>query len=102
MPVYGHGYCCVERRNAMEKGMGHSGKERPNGSLILFFPCLLATAFARQSFLYALFLARLQGEGVTLNLLDTCFLLYFALKTSHRILEVLTPFNFDARKRAPP
>ena len=82
--------------------MGHSGKERPNGSLILFFPCLLATAFTRQCFLYALFLARLQVEGVTLNLLDNIFLLHFALETAQRILEGLTLLNSDFRQLATP
>jgi len=82
--------------------MGHSGKEQPNGSLILFFSCLLATAFARQCFLYALFLARLQVEGVTLNLLDNIFLLHFALETAQRILEGLTLLKSDFRQRTTP
>ena len=82
--------------------MGHSGKEQPNGSLILFFSCFLATAFARQCFLYALFLAWLQVEGVTLNLLDNIFLLHFALETAQRILEGLTLLNSDFRQLATP
>ena len=45
--VLGMDYYCVERRNAMEKGTGHPGKGAAHQSLVLFFPCLLATAFAR-------------------------------------------------------
>src|SRR5207302_4919500 len=82
--------------------MGHLGNWRPNGSLVLFFPCLLATAFTRQCFLYALFLARLQVEGVTLNLLDNIFLLHFALETAQRIFEGLTLLISDFRQLAPP
>ena len=82
--------------------MGHPGKERPFGSLVLFFPCLLAAAFARQGFLYALFLARLQVEGVTLDLLDNVFLLHFALKTAQRILEGLTLLNSNFRQLTTP
>src|SRR5438552_16881836 len=80
--------------------MGHLGNWRPNGSLVLFFPCLLASAFTRQRFLYALFLARLQVQRVTLNLLDNIFLLHFALEMAQRTLEGLTLLNSDFRQLA--
>src|SRR5438046_8737983 len=82
--------------------MGHLGNWRPNRSLVLFFPCLLATAFTRQCFLYALFLARLQVEGVTLNLLENIFLLHFALETAQGGLVVLSLLSSEFRQVATP
>src|SRR5580704_8287487 len=58
-------------------------------NLVLFFSRFLAAALARQSFFYALLLARLQVKGVTLDLLDNVFLLHFALEATQRIFEGL-------------
>jgi len=58
-------------------------------NLVLFFPRFLAAALARQSFFYALLLARLQVKGVTLDLLDNVFLLHLALEATQRIFEGL-------------
>ncbi len=60
-----------------------------HGALVLFFACFLSASLARQCFLDALFLARLQVKGVTLDLLDDVFLLHLALEATQRILEGL-------------
>jgi len=57
--------------------------------LVLFFPCFFPAALARQCFLHALFFARLQVKGVTLDLLDDVFLLHLALEATQRIFERL-------------
>ena len=59
-----------------------SGTERPFIALILFFACLFPGPLARQRGLYTLFLAGLQVEGVTLDLLDNVFLLHLALEAA--------------------
>jgi len=71
-------------------------------ALVLFLACFLAASFARQGFLYALFLAGLQVEGVTLNLLDNVFLLHFALEATQCIFEGLTLLNSDFRQLSTP
>lgn len=63
--------------------------------LVLFFACLLATAFTRQRFLHALLLARLQVEGVTLDLLDDVFLLYLTLEAAQCIFEGFSLLESD-------
>ena len=74
----------------IDKGMGrHWGSDGPD-SLILFLTCLLAAALASQRFLDTLFLARLQVEGMTLDLLNDVFLLHLALETAESILEGFT------------
>jgi hypothetical protein len=67
--------------------MGHPWEVWPIATLILLFTCLFTAAFARQSFLHALLFARLQVEGVPLDLLDDVFLLHFALEPAQGILE---------------
>jgi len=62
-------------------------------SLVLLFASFLAAAFARQRFLDTLLFARLQVEGVTLNLLDDVFLLHFALEPAQGIFEGFTLLN---------
>ena len=64
-------------------------------SSILFFTCLLATAFARQRFLSALLLTRLQVKRMTLNLLDDVLLLDFALEPTQGIFEGLSLLDPD-------
>ena len=71
-------------------------------ALILFFPCLLATALARQGFFYALFFAWLEVKGVTLNFFDDVFLLYLALETAQSILEGLSLLESDFGQRPTP
>src|SRR5262249_34731454 len=102
MPCMGHGCCCVGRRTRWRKETGHPGKGAAHQSLILFFPCFLTTSLARQRFLYAPFLARLQVEGVTLNLLDNVFLLHFTLETAQGILEGFTLLNSYFRQLTTP
>jgi hypothetical protein len=56
---------------------------------IRFFPAFLSSTLSRQGFLHALLLARLQIEGVTLDLLDNVFLLHFAFEATKGILQRL-------------
>ena len=60
-----------------------------------FAPALLAISFARQCFLHALLLARLQIKGVALNLLDYVLLLHLALETAQCILKGLALLQSD-------
>ncbi len=55
--------------------------------LVLLFTSFLAGSFARERGFHTLFLAGLQVEGVTLNLLDYVFLLHLALEPTQSILE---------------
>ena len=72
------------------KRMGrHWGSDGPD-SLILFLACLLPAALASQRLLDTLFLAGLQVEGMTLDLLNDVFLLHLALETAESILEGFT------------
>ena len=66
------------------------GGSGPLTALILLLACFLAGPFPGQRGLHALFLARLQVKGVTLNLLDNVFLLYLALETAQSVLEGFT------------
>jgi len=73
--------------DATQRGGGQieqsrSGTERPFIALILFFTCLFSGALARERGLHTLFLAGLQVEGVTLDLLDYVFLLHLALEAA--------------------
>ncbi len=56
-------------------------------SLILFLACFLACAFARQCFLYPLFLAGLQVEGVTFYFFNDVLLLHFPLEATQGVFE---------------
>jgi len=56
-------------------------------ALVLFFSRLLAGSLAGQSCFHSLFFARLQVEGVALDLLDNVFLLYLSLEPAQRVLE---------------
>jgi hypothetical protein len=64
-----------------------TGRARPAGLLILFFPGFLAATLASERFFNALLFAGLQIEGVVLDLLDDVFLLHLAFKATQRILE---------------
>jgi hypothetical protein len=66
------------------------GTERPFAAivlLVLFLTRLLTSAFTCESSFDTLFLARLQVEGVALDLLDNVFLLHLALETTQSVLE---------------
>ena len=58
-------------------------------NLVLLFACFFPAALTGQRFFYALFFARLQVKGVTLDLLDNVFLLHFALEATQCIFEGL-------------
>ena len=57
--------------------------------LVLLFACFFSAALTSQRFFYALFFARLQVKGVTLDLLNNVFLLHFALEATQCIFEGL-------------
>ena len=57
---------------------------------------LLAVALAGERLLGAALVARLQVEGVLLDVLDDVFLLHFSLETSQRALDRLTFLNFTS------
>ncbi len=61
--------------------------------LILFLTNLLAITLASERFFYTLLLAWFQIKGVTLDLFDDVFGLYFALETAQGILERFTFLN---------
>jgi|HubBroStandDraft_6_1064221.scaffolds.fasta_scaffold216563_3 hypothetical protein len=67
--------------------------------LLGFFASLLPAAFARQSFLHALFLAGFQIKGVTFHFLDDVFLLHFTLKASECVFEGLALLQSDFCQR---
>src|SRR5580693_10069846 len=94
-------YCCAKLRiprgyayprpgNALIKGTRAATR---GGAalcrLVLLFPSFFPAAFARQCFLHALLLARLQIKGVALNLLDYVLLLHLALEPAQCILKGL-------------
>jgi len=70
--------------------------------LILFFPCLLPAALARQCFLHALLLAGFQIKGVPLDLLNDVFLLHLALEPAQCVLEGLALLKSDFRQELHP
>jgi hypothetical protein len=67
--------------------------------LVLLFPSFFPAAFARQCFLHALLLARLQVKGVALNLLDYVLLLHLALEPAQCILKGLALLQSDFCQR---
>jgi len=79
------------------------GTERLIPALILFLACLFAGPLASQRSLYTLFFARLQVEGVALNLLDDVFLLHLALKAAQSVLEGFSLLKaYFCQTNAPP
>jgi hypothetical protein len=68
--------------------MGHHKRGSPL-NLVLLFACFFSAALTGQCFFHALFFARLQVKGVTLDLLDDVFLLHFALEATQCIFEGL-------------
>ena len=68
--------------------MGHHLAWQPI-VLVLLFACFFSAALTGQRFFYALFFARLQVKGVTLDLLNNVFLLHFALEATQCIFEGL-------------
>ena len=80
----------------MKKGKGpSSGRRRPSRKLVLLFAGLFSAPLASQSFLNALFFARLQVEGMTLHFFDDVFLLHLAFETSKRVFEGFALLNTD-------
>ncbi len=75
-----------EKNYCSHKSKGRPENGGPTFELVLLFPSLLAATLARKRFLYALFFARLEVEGMTLNLLDNVLLLDLALKASQGVL----------------
>jgi len=61
--------------------------------LVLLLADFLTISFASERFFDTLLFARLQVEGVTLNLLDDVFLLHFALEPAQGIFEGFTLLN---------
>jgi len=62
---------------------------------IRFFPAFLSSTLSRQRFLHALLLARLQIEGVTLDLLNNVFLLHFAFEATKGISPTTRPLAVE-------
>jgi len=89
-------------------GWGSSGAEPPReeaalSCLILFLAGFLARPFPGQRGFDALLLARLQIEGVSLDLFDDVLLLHFALEAAKSVLEgfaLLQP-NFGQTRYTP-
>jgi hypothetical protein len=74
-----------------------------NPALILLLTRLLTGTLASQCGLHALFFARLQVKGVTLDLLNNVFLLHLALETAQSIFEGLTLLqSYFGQKRYTP
>src|ERR1700732_232595 len=72
-------------------------------SLILLLTRLLTGTLASQCGLDALFFARFQVKGVTLDLLDNVFLLHLALETAQSVFEGLTLLqSYFGQKRYTP
>jgi hypothetical protein len=70
---------------------------------ILLLTRLLTGALASQCGLHALFFARLQVKGVTLDFLNNVFLLHFALETAQSVFEGLTLLqSYFGQKRYTP
>src|ERR1700680_3795993 len=70
---------------------------------ILLLTRLLTGTLARQCGLHALFFARLQVKGVTLDFLNNVFLLHLALETAQGVFEGLTLLQSDfGQKRYTP
>jgi hypothetical protein len=83
--------------------MGYPGRGAAHRSSVLLFTCFLSATFARESFLHALLLARLQVKGVPLNLLDDVFLLHLAFETPQCVFEGLALLESYLRQMiAPP
>ena len=78
------------------------GKERPFAALVLFFARFFASSLASKSRLNTLFLAGLQVEGVTLNLLDNVFLLHLAFEPTQSILEAFALLKSHFRQTDTP
>jgi hypothetical protein len=70
---------------------------------VLLFPSFFPAAFARQSYLHALFLAGFQVKGVALDLLNDVLLLHLALEAAQCIFKGLTFLqpNFCQRNYTP-
>ena len=65
----------------------------PLSQSVCFTPLFLPGAFARQGLFGPTLVARLQVEGVLLNVLDNVFLLDFSLKSPQGTLNRLTLLN---------
>ena len=71
------------------------GPENLAKPLVTFAALLFARTFTRQRLLGAATIARLQVEGVLLDILDDIFLLNLPLEAAKRALDRLAFLNFD-------
>jgi hypothetical protein len=76
----------VPNNSSKVKAQGRVCDGGPAVELVLLFASFLATALARQRFLYSLLFAWLEVEGVTLHFLNNVLLLYFALEATQGVL----------------
>ena len=68
-------------------------EKNPVSGLVLFLTNLLAIPLASQRFFHTLLLAGFQVEGVTLDLFDDVFSLYFPLEAAQGVFERFTLLN---------
>src|SRR5208337_1717645 len=85
------------------KSAGPPCSSGPAVTLVLLFASFFAAALARQRFFYALLLARLEVEGVTLHFLNNVLSLHLALKATQGVLQRLALLNtyFGQREHTP-
>ena len=79
--------------------MGPPCSSGPAVTLVLLFASFFAAALARQRFFYALLLAWLEVEGVTLHFLNNVLSLYLALEATQGVLQRLALLNTYFRQR---
>src|SRR4029079_18022322 len=70
-------------------------RSRSAAALLRFASKLLAITLSRQRLLRAAFIARLQVEGVLLDILDDVFLLHLPLEPSESALDRFALLNLD-------
>src|SRR6516164_1372301 len=85
--VHSNEYCCNSSKKVPtlrfgRKAAGRRSAAVPALELVLLFTGFLAAALARQRFLDALLLARLEVEGVTLHFLNNVLLLNLAFEAA--------------------
>lgn len=83
------GNICLKKKRSSQVNNRRTGEVRrllPETSLVGLFTGLLAAALARQCFLHALLLARLQVKRVPLDLFNNVLLLHFTLEPAQGVL----------------
>jgi len=86
-------------QHAGRKSTGPPCSSGPAVTLVLLFASFFAAALARQRFFYALLLAWLEVEGVTLHFLNNVLSLYLALEATQGVLQRLALLNTYFRQR---